>query len=155
MWSPNICRSLWPIFHGPLNLPFILNTVWCMNITHVLLDYESVWHHIWPWNKCMSLWPIFHGPVILPYILNSIYERMSYFWKMSQCNTTFDLKINFMSQWPIFHGPVISLLLFFALKDSLVLLAKPDSGELRCPGTILIQMHSQTVSLFLSILCHK
>ena len=52
----------WPIFHSPLNLPFILKTVWCMNI--ILSDYESVWHDIWPQNKCRSLSPIFHGPVI-------------------------------------------------------------------------------------------
>ena len=57
IWPPNICRSLWPMFHGPLNLPFILTTVWCMNI--ILSDYESVWHDIWPRNKCRSLWPIF------------------------------------------------------------------------------------------------
>ena len=44
----------------------------------------------------------------------------------------------FRSQWHIFHGPVISLLLFFALKIFLVLLAKPDSGELRCPVSALI-----------------
>ena len=70
--SWNICRSLWPIFYGPLNLPFILKTVWCMNIIHSY--YESVYHNIWPRNKCRSLWPIFHGPVILPYILNSIWS---------------------------------------------------------------------------------
>ena len=29
-------------------------------------------------------------------------------------------------------------LLFFALKNILVLLAKPNSGELRCPATALI-----------------
>ena len=57
---------------------------------------------------------------------------------MSQCNTTFDLKIN-LAQLPIFHGPVISLLLFFAVKNikHLVLLAKRDSGELHCPATAL------------------
>ena len=105
-WPPNICRSLWPIFHGPLNLPFILKTVWCMNI--ILSDYELVWHNIWPRNKCRSLWPLFHGPVILPYILNSIWWRMSHFWKMS---SVIDLwpQNKFMSQWPIFHGPVISI----------------------------------------------
>ena len=65
IWPPNICSSLWPIFHGPLILPFILKTVWCMNI--ILSDYESVWHDIWPRNKCRSLWSIFHGPVILPF----------------------------------------------------------------------------------------
>ena len=54
---------------------------------------------------------------------------------MSQWNTTFDLKINlghsdlyFMVQW----------FLFFALKNNLDFLAKPDSGKLRCPATALI-----------------
>ena len=64
LWPQNIWWSLWPVFHGPLNWPYILKTVWCMNI--ILWDYESVWHDIWPRNKCRSLWPIFHGPVILP-----------------------------------------------------------------------------------------
>ena len=73
VWPQNKCRSLWPIFHGPVILPCILKTVWCMNIVHVLCDYESVWHVIWPQNKCRSLWPIFHVPVILPNILNSIW----------------------------------------------------------------------------------
>ena len=54
---------------------------------------------------------------------------------MSQCNATFDLKINLGH---IFHGPVIFLLLFFALKNILVLLAKCYSGALRCPATVLI-----------------
>ena len=39
------------------------------------------------------------------------------------------------SDLPIFHGPVILLPLFFALKNTLVLLAKPDSRELRSPAT--------------------
>ena len=51
------CRSLWPIFHGPVILPYILKTVWCMNI--ILRDYESVWPDVWPQNKCRSLWPYF------------------------------------------------------------------------------------------------
>ena len=71
MWPPSMCRSLWPIFHRPLNLPLILKTVWCVNI--LLSDYESIWHDIGPRNKCRSLWPKFHGPVILLYILNSIW----------------------------------------------------------------------------------
>ena len=41
---------------------------------------------------------------------------------MSQCNTTFDLKI--------FHGPVIFSSFIFALKNILVLLAMRDSGQL-------------------------
>ena len=58
---------------------------------------------------------------------------MSYFWKMCLRPQN-----KFRSQWPIFHGPVIFLLLFFALKNILVLLAKNNSGELGCPATALI-----------------
>ena len=63
-WPQNKCRSLWPIFHGPVILCYILKTIWCMNI--ILGDYEAVWPDVWPENKCMSLWPIFHDPLILP-----------------------------------------------------------------------------------------
>ena len=41
-----------PTFHGPMILPFILKTIWCMDI--IPWDYESVWHDIWPQNKCWS-----------------------------------------------------------------------------------------------------
>ena len=60
-------------------------------------------------------------------------------WKMSRCNTAFDLKINLGHRDLYFmHGPVIFLLLIFALKNILVLLAKLNSGELRCRVTALI-----------------
>ena len=64
-------RSVWPIFHCPVILPYILKTIWCMHI--ILWEYESVWPYIWPQNYCRSLWPIFHGPVILSYILKTIW----------------------------------------------------------------------------------
>ena len=96
--------SAWLIFHGPVILPYILRTTWCMNI--ILWDYESVWPDVWPQNKCRSLWPIFHGPVILPYILKTVWCKTSYFGIMSQYDPMFDLKINvghcdlyFMVQW--------------------------------------------------------
>ena len=78
VWPQNKCRLLWPIFHGPVIVPYILKTVWCMNI--IFWDYESVWHNIWPQNKCRSLWPIFHGPVILPYILKTIWCMNIILW---------------------------------------------------------------------------
>ena len=71
IWPQNKCRSLWPIFQGPVILPFILKTVWCMNI--IIWDYESAWPDIWPHNKCRSLWSIFHVPMILPYISKTIW----------------------------------------------------------------------------------
>ena len=50
-WSMNQydlkCRSLWPIFHGPVIVPYTLTISW-MNI---ISDYESVWPDAWPENK--------------------------------------------------------------------------------------------------------
>ena len=77
-WPQNKYRSLWPIFHGPVILPYILKTVWCMNI--LLRNYESVWLDVWHKNKCRSRWPIFHGPVILPYILKTIWCMNIILW---------------------------------------------------------------------------
>ena len=104
VWRQNICRTLWPIFHGPVILPCILNTIQWLTI--ILLEYESVWHNFWPQNKYRSLWPIFHGPVIVAYSLKPIYVWTSLVGIMNQCDLTHDLKIN-VGHWPIFHGPVI------------------------------------------------
>ena len=60
---------------------------------------------------------------------------------MSQCNTTFDLKIN-LGHSDLYLTVQWFLFFYFLLcpekKNILVLLAKPDSGELRCPATALI-----------------
>ena len=40
IWPRNKCRSLWLIFHGPVILPYILNSIWWMNV--ILLENESV-----------------------------------------------------------------------------------------------------------------
>ena len=55
VWPQNKCRSLWPIFHGPVIVPYTLKTISCMNI--IIWDYESVWPDAWPKNKCRSPWP--------------------------------------------------------------------------------------------------
>ena len=97
-------RSARPVFHGPVILPYILKTIWCMNI--ILWDYESVLPDMWPQNKCRSLWPIFHGPVISLISWRLFDVWTSYFGIMSQYDRTFDMKINvghcdpyFMVQW--------------------------------------------------------
>ena len=72
VWPQYECRSLWPIFHGPVILLYIWKTIWHMNI--ILPDYEMVWPDNSPQYECMSLWPIFHGPVILPYIWKPIWH---------------------------------------------------------------------------------
>ena len=116
-WPQNKCRSLWPIFHGPVTLCYILKTIWCVNI--ILGDYGSVWPDVWPQNKCISLLPIFHGPLIVGHCdlyfmvqwLCVISWRLFDVWTsslgiMGQYDRTFDLKINvyhcylyFMVHW--------------------------------------------------------
>ena len=94
------------------NLPYILKTVWCMNI--ILWDYESVWHDIWPKNKCRSLWDIhvFFCPVILPYILKTIwcmdYESV---WpdvrpkiNVGHCDLYFMVQWFCLISWRLFSG---------------------------------------------------
>ena len=75
VWPQNKCRSLWPIFHGPVIVPYTLKAISCMNI--IISDYESVWPEASLQNKCRILWPIFHGPVILCYILKTILSMKS------------------------------------------------------------------------------
>ena len=53
VWPQYECRSLWPIFHGPVILLYIWKTIWHMNI--ILPDYEMVWPDNSPQYECMSL----------------------------------------------------------------------------------------------------
>ena len=53
---------------------------------------------------------------------------------------TFNLKIN-LGLLTYFSWSSDFCLLFFALKNVLVLFAKPDSGELCCPVTALIKYY--------------
>ena len=110
VWPQNKCRSLWPIFHGPLILRYILKTIWCMNI--ILRDYGSVWPDIWPKNKCRSVWPVFHGPVILSYISNTIWCMSVIFSDKETVWPKLRPQSKYKSTWPIFHGLVILLNIF-------------------------------------------
>ena len=103
----NKCRTLWPIFHVPVILCYILKTIWCMNII-----LGSVWLDVWPQNKCMSLWPIFHGPLILPYISKTtwwmrviVLDNETVWRKLWPQNT-------YSSTWPILHCLVFLLYIF-------------------------------------------
>ena len=97
-------RSAWPIFHGPVTLPYSLNIIWCMNI--IVQDYESVQSDVWPQNKCRSLWHISWSTDFALYLEDCLmYEHhtLGYeslwpnIWPQNKCR----------SLWPIFHGPLI------------------------------------------------
>ena len=112
LWPQYDCKSLWPIFHGPVILLYIWKPIWHMNI--ILPDYEMVWHNYSPQYECKSLWPIFHGPVILLYISKIIWHMHIIFLGYEMYDTTFDLNMivshcdqYFMVQWvyPISESP--------------------------------------------------
>ena len=42
IWPRNQCRSLWPTFHCPVILPYILNSIWWMNA--ILLKSRQRWN---------------------------------------------------------------------------------------------------------------
>ena len=66
VWPQNKCRWQWATFRSSVILPYILESIWCINIK--LVCYELVWPEVWPKIKCRSLSHIFHRPLILPYI---------------------------------------------------------------------------------------
>ena len=68
-WRQNISLLVWPIFHGSVILPYILNTICWINVTPgILVPCDPIIDV----KIYLLVWPIFHGSVILPYILNTI-----------------------------------------------------------------------------------
>ena len=90
----NICRPLWPSFSWSNNLLYILYSIQWINA--ILCDKESVWCDLWR-KQCRSQWPILSWSSDFSFFLISwlVFNGWtSFYWKMSQCNTSFDLKIN-------------------------------------------------------------
>ena len=85
VWPQNKCKSMWPIFHGPVILSYISKTIWCMSV--IFSDNETVWLKLWPQNKYKSTWPIFHGLVILLNIFKIILWMNIIVSIMDQCDT--------------------------------------------------------------------
>ena len=68
--------------------------------------------------------------------------------KCCQCNMTLVLKINYVTVTFI----SLSSIIFLLSKNILVLLARHDSDELRCPATALINSFSMVkASLYVSV----
>ena len=94
----------WPIFHGPVILPYILKTIWYMNI--LSWKYESVWLDVWPQinvGHC-DLYFMVHWFCLKSWRLFDVWTL--WFTIMSQYDPMFDLKINighcdlyFIVQW--------------------------------------------------------
>ena len=83
------CRSLWPIFHGSVTLPYILKTIWTSNFG-IMSQYDTTFdiklkvghcdiYFMVQWF-CLISWKLFSG-------------WTSYFGMMSQYDPTSDHKI--------------------------------------------------------------
>ena len=135
VWPQYECRSVWPIFYGPVILLYMWKTIWHINI--ILPDYEMVLHNIWPEYECWSVWPMFNGPVILLYIWMTIWHenhtsRLSN--GVTRCLTSVWLShcdLYFMVQW---FCPVSERY----STDLFTLSARHNSGELCYHATALV-----------------
>ena len=93
VWSKNKCMSLWPIFHGPVILSYILKTIQWLNIVLILThshthtdwtsDLKKFIGHYDPYFMvqwfCLTSWRLFDVWTL-------------YFVIISQCNAAFALK---------------------------------------------------------------
>ena len=108
-WPQNKCRSLWPIFHGPLILCYISKTIWFMNIIlwqYTIGQYDQTFDL--KINVHVCHWPIFHVQWFCVISWRQFDLWTSYFGSIGRYDQTFDLKINVhVCHWLIFHGPVI------------------------------------------------
>ena len=97
VWPKNKCRSLWPIFHGPLILPYVVKTIWYVNTLFGIMSridpkFDLDLYFMVQWF-CLISWRLFD--ISTPY-----------FGIMSQYDLMFNFKINvghcdlyFMVQW--------------------------------------------------------
>ena len=84
IWSQNKCMLLWPIFNGPVILPYVSKTIWWMSV--IFSDNETGWPKLWPQNKDRSTGPLFHDLVILLKIFKIIWWMNIIVGIMDQCD---------------------------------------------------------------------
>ena len=103
MWPPNICRSLWPVFHGLLNLPFILKTVWTPYFW-IMSQYDTTFDLKINVGHCDLYFMVQYFALYFEDCL--IYEHHTLGLWVSMTQHQYDLKINvgpcrsyFMIQW--------------------------------------------------------
>ena len=104
LWPQNKCRSLWPIIYGPVIFPFILKTVWCMNIIIWLMSqYDPIFDLTINVGLC-DLYFMVQWFFLLFWRLFDVWTSLCEI--MSQYDPTCDLKItighcdlHFMIEW--------------------------------------------------------
>ena len=104
-WPLTISRSLWPIFHGSVILPYILNTICWLNVTPgILLPCDPMNDHLLYLGHC-DLYFMVQWFCLISWILYLLDKCHT--WDItSMWPNEWPLTIS-RSLWPIFHGSVI------------------------------------------------
>ena len=103
-WTETIYVDQWPIFHGPVILPYILKTIRWTNVIIGLLDpcdakiyqIKCIWVsdlHFMVWWFCLTSWRLLDRLML--------YWRYWFMWHKHLVETIY------VDQWLTFHGPVI------------------------------------------------
>ena len=140
-WPLTISRSLWPIFHGSVILPYILNTICWINVTPGILvpraqllmsKYISVGVTYISWFSDFALYLEY-------YLLDKCHT-----WDISSMwPNEWPLTIS-RSLWPIFHASVILPFIFITISWRIVI---PLLLYL-CDKMIYIQIHLGQCDLY-------
>ena len=103
-WPLTISRSLWPIFHGSVILPYILNT-YLLDKCHTW-DISSLWPDYWRQNVSVGVTYISWFSDFALYLEYYLLDKCHTWDITSMWPNEWPLTIS-RSLWPIFHGSVI------------------------------------------------
>ena len=102
-WPLTISRSLWPIFHGSVILPYILNTICWINVTPgILVPCDPLNDHLLYLGHCDLYFMVQWFCLIEYYLLDKCHT-----WDISSLWPDYWRQNISLLVWPIFHGSVI------------------------------------------------
>ena len=103
-WRQNISLLVWPIFHGSVILPYILNTICWINVTPgILLPCDPMNDHLLYLGHCdLYLWFSDFALYLEYYLLDKCHT-----WDISSLWPDYWRQNISLLVWPIFHGSVI------------------------------------------------
>ena len=103
-WHQNISLLVWPIFHGSVILPYILNTICWINVTPgILLPCDPMNDHLLYLGHCDLYFMVQWFALYLEYYLLD----KCHTWDISSLWPDYWRQNISLLVWPIFHGSVI------------------------------------------------
>ena len=140
-WRQNISLLVWPIFHGSVILPYILNTICWINVTPgILLPCNPMNEHLLYLGHC-DLYFMVHWFCLISWIL--LLDKCHTWDISSMWPNEWPLTIS-RSLWPIFHASVILPFIFITISWRIVI---PGLLYL-CDKMIYIQIHLGQCDLY-------